>query len=175
MSVVGSTTEMSNREQRWWTPAFVYRLYDANGTLLYIGSAYDADQRCKEHAKQPWWPEVARRTEQQFPNRGHAYTEELKAIAVEGSKYNVMGTREYETPKTEAILRRNALSGVRQQLLTAASGAGLDIYYAAREAGYPYVEAKRAGTLAEIEFLDRTGLFVASVKRRRKQFELHGS
>lgn len=174
MSVPTDTAEMTNRDRRWWTPAVVYRLYDADGALLYIGSAYDADHRCKDHAKKPWWPQVARRTEQQFPNRGRAYTEELKAIAVERSKYNAMGTPGYETPKTEAILRRNALSRVRQQLLTAASGAGLDIYYAAREAGYPSVEAQRAGALTEIEFLDQTGLFVASVKRRRKQLELHG-
>lgn len=152
----------------------MYRFYDAEDTLLYIGSAYDPDHRCKSHRKQPWWPEAVRRTEEWHPSRGHAYTVELAAIAKEGSKYNVMGTPTYETPQTEAILTRKALASRRQRLIMEAGSLHYDIYSAASEAGFPYEDARRAGTLAEIEFLDRTGLFVASVKRRREQLERYG-
>lgn len=175
MSVSNVSPEFAAWWERWSQPAAVYRLWDADGNLLYIGSAYDPDHRCKDHRKKAWWPEVARRTEEWHTNRGTAYTEELKAIAVERSKYNIMGTPEYETPKTERILRRNALASQRQRLIMQAGSLCYDIYLAACEAGFPDREAQRAGTLAEIEFLDRTGLFVASVKRRREQLERYES
>jgi len=158
------TTQPSRR-------AAVYRLYDADGALLYIGSAYDPDHRCKAHQRQPWWPDVARRTEEWFDHRTTAYAEELKAIAVERSKYNVMGTPQYQTPKSDPILRRNALAVLRGRLIRAAGDVSLDIYAAARDAGYSYWEAQCAGAMAEIEFLERTGLFAASVRRRRQQIE----
>lgn len=44
--------------------AAVYRLYDAAGTLLYIGSAYDPEQRVERHRKKPWWPQAVRRTDE---------------------------------------------------------------------------------------------------------------
>ncbi|MGY5033279.1 GIY-YIG nuclease family protein [Streptomyces sp. 900116325] len=44
--------------------AAVYRLYDAADALLYVGSAYDPEERCKAHHDKPWWPKVTRRAEQ---------------------------------------------------------------------------------------------------------------
>lgn len=44
--------------------AAVYRLYAADGTLLYIGSSYDPDRRCEAHHRTPWWRQVARRTDE---------------------------------------------------------------------------------------------------------------
>lgn len=149
--------------------AAVYRLWNAGGDLLYIGSAYDPDHRCKSHQKTPWWPEVARRTEEWFDHRGTAYTEELKAIGVEKSKYNQMGTPGYRTPDTEAIRRRKELGPLRQQLLQEAWDAARDARTAARSEGASSDGVERAGKLAEIEFLDATGLFVAAVKERRRR------
>jgi len=43
-------------------PTALYRLYDADGQLLYIGISIDPDRRFKEHRKeQGWWPAVVRR------------------------------------------------------------------------------------------------------------------
>ncbi|MDX3298685.1 GIY-YIG nuclease family protein [Streptomyces scabiei] len=40
-------------------PTAVYRLYDAAGQLLYVGSAFDPTRRLRQHAAQKsWWPEV---------------------------------------------------------------------------------------------------------------------
>jgi hypothetical protein len=75
--------------------AAVYRLHDATGTLLYIGSAYDPERRCERHEGLPWWPQVAQRTEEWHPSRGHAYSAEMQAIADEHPRHNVMGTPEY--------------------------------------------------------------------------------
>ncbi|QTU45624.1 hypothetical protein F3K20_12780 [Streptomyces scabiei] len=154
--------------------AAVYRLYDAGGALLYIGSAYDPDERCKKHEKKPWWPKVASRTEEWFDHRLTAYKEELAAIAVEKSKYNVMGTPSYRTPQTEAIRRRTELAPLRQRLLTESDQLTLSTYSERRAAGESVSEARRAGALAAIAFLEETGLFKDAVKRRRERLELHG-
>lgn len=169
-----SSTASDLMSPRWREPAAVYRLWDTDGNLLYIGSAYDPDHRCKSHQKKPWWPEVASRTEEWHSNRGTAYVEELKAIAVEQSKYNEMGTPGYVVPQTEKLKQRNALARPRSLLLRQADELRRDISSAATEAGYPYRQAQRLATLAVIEFLDRTGIFVDSVKRRRKMLEMHG-
>lgn len=172
---VSNWLEQHRRENpRWYEPAAVYRLWDAAGNLLYIGSAYDPDHRCKSHQKKPWWSEVAHRTEEWFPTRGRAYAEEMKAIAVERSKYNDMGTPKYQTPQTDKIKQRNASARTRSLLIGEAGTVKREIHQAARKAGYSYEEAERFGTLAEIEFLDRTGLFAASVKRRREMFARTG-
>lgn len=158
---------VSNDQRR----AAVYRLWDADGNLLYIGSSYDPEKRCEAHRRKPWWAEVARRTEEWFPHRGRAYAEEMKAIAVERSKYNAMGAPEYTTPQTEAVRQRNALAGLRGKLIGAAGRVSDDVRTAARAAGYSAGVAHRMATLAEIEFLECTGLFTAAVKWRREELE----
>lgn len=45
-------------------PAAVYRLWAAEGTLLYVGSSYDPDRRCARHQSTPWWSRVVRRTDE---------------------------------------------------------------------------------------------------------------
>jgi predicted GIY-YIG superfamily endonuclease len=154
---------------RWYEPAAVYRLWDADGNLLYIGSAYDPDERCKEHRKKPWWPEVARRTEEWCSNRGSAYKAELAAIAVEKSKYNAMGTPSYRPPDTEAVRRRKELGPLRQRLLEESWGVARTACAAARAEGAASADVEIAGKLAEIEFLENTGLFAGAVKERRRR------
>jgi hypothetical protein len=149
--------------------AAVYRLWDAEDNLLYIGSAYDPEQRCKEHRKKSWWPEVARRTEEWFGHRGTAYREELKAIGVEKSKYNQMGTPSYRTPDTEAVRQRRELGPLRQRLLEESWRVARAAERAASAEGALPESAARAGKLAEIEFLEATGLFAGAVKRRRER------
>jgi DNA-directed RNA polymerase specialized sigma24 family protein len=61
-------------------PAAVYRLYAADGALLYIGSAYDPKERSKKHREKPWWPQVARREDEWHPSREAAYVAETEAI-----------------------------------------------------------------------------------------------
>lgn len=86
---------VQNEEQQARRRAAVYRLFAADGTLLYIGSAFDPDHRCKSHQKQSWWPEAVRRTDEWHPDRWAAYAEEAKAIVMEKPKLNVMGTQAY--------------------------------------------------------------------------------
>jgi hypothetical protein len=68
----------------------LYRLYDADGTLLYVGIAYRIGQRWETHARtQPWWPDVQRQTVEWYPARKDAECAERRAIRTEEPKYNV--------------------------------------------------------------------------------------
>lgn len=93
-------------------PAAVYRLYDAEGTLLYIGSSYDPEKRCENHARKPWWSQVAKRTEEWHGSRSAAYTEEAKAIWEETPRHNVASTLAYaarrRAPGTAAECRERS-------------------------------------------------------------------
>jgi predicted GIY-YIG superfamily endonuclease len=76
-------------------PAAVYRLFDAEGTLLYIGASYNPDRRCEEHRRKAWGPQIARRTEDWLPSREEAFAVERRAIRAERPRYNKASTWEY--------------------------------------------------------------------------------
>ncbi|MFG1846699.1 GIY-YIG nuclease family protein [Micromonospora carbonacea] len=68
----------------------LYRLYDNEGCLLYVGIAYDFDARFAQHAaRKHWWPQVARKDVTWFSNRIDALHAEARAIAAEGPIHNV--------------------------------------------------------------------------------------
>jgi hypothetical protein len=149
--------------------AAVYRLYASDGTLLYIGSAYVPEERCKAHRKALWWPQVTRRTEEWFESRGVAYRQEMKAIAVEGATHNAMGTPGYRTPNTPAVRERKLLASLRQRLVEESGQVELAVRRARLAEGVPRPEAERAGRLAAVDFLDDTGLFAGAVKVQRRR------
>ena len=69
----------------------VYRLYDADDALLYVGISKSFGSRWEQHAyRQPWWPEVHRQTVEWHPDRECALAAEEAAICSEGPRYNVM-------------------------------------------------------------------------------------
>lgn len=110
MTVPNKTAE----EQR---PAAVYRLYDTEGTLLYIGSAYDPEDRCKAHHNKEWWPQVARRTEEWHEDRFTAYRVETDAIRAERPTRNRLHTPEYYA---ELSARAQARAADQRELSKAA-------------------------------------------------------
>lgn len=76
------------------TPTAVYRLFDHDGNLLYVGCSYAPAKRCKAHAQEkPWWPEVASRTDEWFAQLAEARSAERSAIETERPRYNVQGSR----------------------------------------------------------------------------------
>lgn len=159
-----SVSEPDPRARR----AAVYRLYSSDGELLYIGSAYDPETRCKRHRNKPWWPQVARRTEEWFEHRLTAYDAETKAIAADRPKHNVAGTPGY-TPDSEAVRRRNELNSLRQKLVREADQTGQQVSDALRRQGISFEDAKMTGDAATIDFMEKTGLFAGAVKRRRER------
>lgn len=137
--------------------AAVYRLYDAAGTLLYIGSAYYPNERAKAHRHATWGCLIARRIDEWHDSRELAYTAEAEAIRSEDPQHNVMGTANHTGPKE----RGRALSEAASVRWRAARKT--------RNAGGSEDESRRAGALAEIEYLEGTGMFAGYVARMRSR------
>ena len=69
----------------------LYRMFDAESVLIYIGISKHFGVRWAEHAAaQPWWHEVQRQTVDWYPSREEAALAEVIAIKAEKPKYNVM-------------------------------------------------------------------------------------
>lgn len=69
----------------------LYRYFDVEGTLLYVGIAYDADQRKKGHsqsAAESWYPLIAERRIEVFDTRAEAEDAEVRAIRSEKPRFN---------------------------------------------------------------------------------------
>ncbi|XVV35013.1 hypothetical protein ACQPXT_13595 [Streptomyces sp. CA-100214] len=161
MSVANTTTEER--------PAAVYRLWDDEGHLLYIGSAYDPEERCKRHRGKPWWPLVARRTEEWHDSRAGAYGEELKQIRREEPPHNVMGTSRYVVPDTPGVRRRNALNTARARSKREAELRRGAVWDEAREAGVTGAEVSRIASLVYLATLEASGVWDPLVARLRAE------
>lgn len=65
-------------------PTALYRLYDANDVLLYIGITWDPDHRWERHQTiKHWAHQVARRTVEWYPDRPTALVAEAAATEAE--------------------------------------------------------------------------------------------
>lgn len=74
-------------------PTALYRLFNENGELLYVGISWMPEDRFKAHAKERrWWQEVARRELTWFEEREEAKAAEKTAIRVEKPRYNTCHT-----------------------------------------------------------------------------------
>lgn len=78
-----STTALERRH-------YLYRVFDADGSLLYVGISADPDARIESHRRsKPWWPEVASATLEEYPSGDAVAAAEALAIATEQPRYNV--------------------------------------------------------------------------------------
>jgi hypothetical protein len=71
-------------------PTALYRHFDANGDLLYIGISKDPEGRWMAHRgnREPWIHQAARRTDEWYNSRPEALTAEAKAIRAERPPFN---------------------------------------------------------------------------------------
>ena len=70
-------------------PHAVYRLYDAEWTLLYVGVTVNLPKRMAWHAcQQSWWPQVAHRTSVWYGNEWDGRKAEAEAIDAENPVHN---------------------------------------------------------------------------------------
>jgi hypothetical protein len=70
--------------ERLRMPHYVYRLYDANMRLLYVGCTYSPRTRLGDHRRyQPWFPEVATTRVTAYPDAAEGYAAEAAAHASE--------------------------------------------------------------------------------------------
>ena len=72
----------------------LYRFFNAEGTLLYVGITNDPGRRMTKHrGGKSWWLEVARVEMEQHPDRLALRAAELKAIEHERPLYNIQHNR----------------------------------------------------------------------------------
>jgi GntR family transcriptional regulator len=70
-------------------PTAVYRLFAADGVLLYVGTSGNLPLRFRKHASdKDWWPQVARKTMVWYGSRREALAAEARAILVEAPLRN---------------------------------------------------------------------------------------
>lgn len=90
-------------------PHVLYRFYDAEDALLYLGITVDEGVRWLVHAKTEWWPQVARVAIEKHPDRASAFVAEKAAIKAERPRYNVV--HNVTRPKV-----RPSLDGLRERI-----------------------------------------------------------
>ncbi|MFI8206844.1 MULTISPECIES: GIY-YIG nuclease family protein [unclassified Streptomyces] len=74
-------------------PTALYRFFDADGALLYVGITYDTEQRFASHRNSsPWWRDVASESIEWHDTRTLALAAESKAIKAERPRHNVSGS-----------------------------------------------------------------------------------
>lgn len=100
----------------------VYRAYDAQGRLLYVGHSTAPRQRMYQHRSRraPWVSHIARVDEQWFDDVDSALDEESSAIRRELPIYNVAGARS-KTLREPEPWRLNRLPTQREAEALAAS------------------------------------------------------
>lgn len=72
----------------------LYRFFDQEGALLYIGIAEQPLQRWYAHSHRDWWSTVARYEVAWFESRSEADGAERVAVKAERPRYNVVYNRE---------------------------------------------------------------------------------
>lgn len=138
----------------------LYRLYDASGTLLYVGVSNNPQRRFWGHkAEKPWWSEVSRHTIEWVESEGRALELEREAISTEAPKYNLRSTDAYRAQQSATA---KAISPERRR----ARGVGLEaraIQVRTRREllaqGVPKEEAERLALLARERHKEASGLF----------------
>ena len=69
--------------------AALYRHYDKDGALLYVGISLHVIRRLIEHKSSDWFHDIARIEIEHYPSRDAALKAETAAIADESPKFNI--------------------------------------------------------------------------------------
>lgn len=71
-------------------PSSVYRVFDIEGVLLYVGMALCPPNRISAHRRKPWGHRIAYYSVEWFPDRETAKAAERAAIAREDPVHNIV-------------------------------------------------------------------------------------
>ena len=79
-----------NNSDIFLIPTYLYKLYDKNNNLLYVGITTNYKIRFRIHSKKhSWWNKVSRRWIKKYPSRTLALKAEKTIIANQNPKYNI--------------------------------------------------------------------------------------
>lgn len=77
----------------------LYRHYDSNGNLLYVGISASALVRMLGHARSPWYHSVTKITISKYKTRPSAIKAEKLAIVNENPKHNLYRPKKHVVPE----------------------------------------------------------------------------
>lgn len=142
----------------------LYRMYDADGALLYIGVSLNVAQRMGQHrAEKPWWTDIARIDLEHHVSRRAVLQAEQRAILSEGPLYNVA-----LVPRPALVVVRDAGIDVEEKRaaeLRTDADASLTTVCAARQAAEAELaDARREEAESVVAALD-SGLRQAEIVR----------
>ena len=92
-------------------PTTLYRFFDAEGVLLYVGISSIGAMRWVGHQSREWWIDVATVTTEHFPDRDLAAEAEIVAIRTEKPRHNVIYV---DPPRTRGpqVFRRHGMGSI---------------------------------------------------------------
>lgn len=87
-------------------PYFLYRFYDEDDTLLYIGITNDPERRLYQHtAQKPWADDIARTEYAVFANKTEAAAAEAALIKELSPLHNIVHNSVTKIPLTDDGMR----------------------------------------------------------------------
>ena len=88
---------------------YLYRIFDSDNNLLYIGMTNDPAYRFQQHQDRSiWWTYADRHTIEEFPTRQQAFRRETKAIQAERPIFNKVASRRDHTDAVRYIMSRTS-------------------------------------------------------------------
>jgi excisionase family DNA binding protein len=92
-------------------PCFLYRHFDAEGNLLYVGVSLSAMNRLAQHKDASvWFPRIATVKIKPFPSREKALAAEREAITAEKPLHNVVHARRQKDVEDEDVRKDSYLA-----------------------------------------------------------------
>ena len=71
---------------------YVYRIFDHDGRLIYVGCSHDPETRMATHRHTMWWaPQIARIKIKVYPNKDAGHDAEREIIRAEKPRWNLKG------------------------------------------------------------------------------------
>lgn len=138
----------------------LYRLYNAEGNLLYIGISSDPSRRFRDHrSRHSWWGEVTNHSLEWFEIEFHALLAEVRAISTEAPRYNVRSTSRWKAQQSEAAKRISPEAKRRRGVGRAARAIQERVYRELRDAGTPRDQAACQALQARQAHKEASGLF----------------
>lgn len=90
------------------TPTSVYKYYDRDGILLYVGITGRGSTRNSEHNKtKPWWQHVVRQSVEHFSTRERAQRRETDLIRKMAPPFNKQQNRDHAVAYETYFIRRS--------------------------------------------------------------------
>lgn len=132
----------------------VYRLFDAEGNLLYVGCSLTPPARFRQHEahgrSQKWWHDVASCTFEHFETRDAALAAESRAIAGESPRWNVYGDKKRSISRaTQAKIDRATelrASGLKLREIAVEMGAPIStVHQWINDPDFSKLRARKAG------------------------------